>query len=136
MRLPSIIAKASVNGSGMQFDEVRRDQIAADFRNALTADMEEEARAELVYEIHRTVMSNYALYGAVMQELGSRFKNAIREYLTIRARKPTDEQNFIPDWFRDRPATNNLGRVSISVNARRNDQLEDRNRRTQTDSKQ
>ena len=91
MRVPKIIAAAS-NGTG-GIDEAKRDEIAARFREAFEADVEEEVRAEMIYELNRSMWGRRALYIAVGNVLGTRYKNAIREYVRLH------EQRRVPRLY-------------------------------------
>lgn len=52
------------------------------FRDALDADVDESAKAELVYKVHLDICNNEPVYIAVADALGSKLKRAIREYVT------------------------------------------------------
>jgi hypothetical protein len=81
MRVPQIIAKATGWSGGV--DEVKRDAIVKRFREAFEADVDEDTRADMVYEINRSMWGNPSMYAAVGRELGSRHKNAIRVYVQM-----------------------------------------------------
>lgn len=78
---PSIIATSGRGTGGL--DEVRRDEIVAKFRKAFEADVDEERRADMIYEINRSMWGNPAMYASVGRELGTRYKNAIRKYVQM-----------------------------------------------------
>jgi ATP-dependent helicase YprA (DUF1998 family) len=79
MRIPQIIATARVRTGGL--DEVKRDLLVTRFREAFEADVDEEVRADMIYELNRSMWGQPAMYMAVGEALGSRYKNLIREYV-------------------------------------------------------
>lgn len=85
MRLPNIIATAGTSTGGV--NEVERDRIAGEFREAFEADVEEEKRAELIYELNEKMRGKHNLYIEVGKELGTRYKNAIRAYVDMHMRR-------------------------------------------------
>jgi hypothetical protein len=63
-------------------DEVKREALVREFRAALVdADVDEKARAALVYAVHRKVCTDWDLYEEVMRVLGNKLKYAIRDYI-------------------------------------------------------
>lgn len=75
------VRRDEIRGDVNDFDPDKLDLYVDKFRAALTADVEEENRADLVYEVHREVCSDYALYIAVADILGPTMKRAIKTYI-------------------------------------------------------
>lgn len=66
----------------IEFDEAERDQYLARFLAAFNADVHEEEKARLVYEVHRSLCSRYDLYIAVYDKFTWWHKNALHVYVT------------------------------------------------------
>lgn len=66
----------------IEFDEGERDRYVSRFLAAFDADVDEDEKARLVHAIHMEVRSQYDLYIAISNALGSRLKTAIRTYVT------------------------------------------------------
>lgn len=79
MRIPEIIA----TDRQPAFDEVQRDAIVEEIREALDADLFEEQIAERIYEIHLRIRAKHALYQEVWHALGSRLRNAAKQYISM-----------------------------------------------------
>jgi hypothetical protein len=77
MRLPRIVARKDAP----ELDEVKIDEFAAEFREAFTAEIDEDERALRVFQIHRRIAAQQQVYVAVGRALGSLFKNRIRKYV-------------------------------------------------------
>ena len=65
----------------IQFDEAERDRYVSRFLAAFNADVDEEEKARLVIEVHRTISNNYDLYIAVYDRLTWWHKNALHVYV-------------------------------------------------------
>jgi hypothetical protein len=65
----------------IDFDEAERDRYVSRFLAAFDADVEEDAKAQLVHEIHLEVRSNYDLYIAINNALSTRHRSALRTYV-------------------------------------------------------
>jgi hypothetical protein len=66
-----------------EFDPDRMYLYVDKFRTALSADVEEDQRADLVCKVHKEICSDYALYIAVCDNLGPSSKRAIRTYVEM-----------------------------------------------------
>lgn len=93
MRIPQIIATASRGTGGL--NEVEVEQIAAAFREAFEADVEDDVKAEMIYDLDQSMRGRYATYTAVGWALGSRYKNLIRVYVTMHKQKLTAPPSLI-----------------------------------------
>lgn len=60
---------------------MERDRIVTRFREALEADVDEDQRTEMIYELHKSMQGRQQMYLAVGDALGSRYKNAVRKYV-------------------------------------------------------
>lgn len=66
----------------IEFDEAERDHYVTRFLAAFDADVNEEEKAKLVYEVHKTICHKYDLYIAVGDALGSTLKKALHIYVS------------------------------------------------------
>lgn len=66
----------------IEFDEAERDQYVSRFLAAFNADVEEDEKARLVFEVHQTLRGQYDLYIAVYDKLTWWHKNALHVYVT------------------------------------------------------
>lgn len=65
----------------IEFDEAERDRYVSRFLAAFHADVDEQERANLVYAVHKEVCSQYDLYIAIGDKLGSTLKRALHVYV-------------------------------------------------------
>lgn len=107
-----IIAKRN---SEPEIDEVKRDELVREFRAALLdADVEEDVRAALVFEVHLKVRADWDLYEAVGKTLGSYLKNAIHSYVKDhqeRQKRKAPAYEDLPPRWRPKPFESSGGAV-------------------------
>jgi hypothetical protein len=66
----------------IEFDETERDRYVSRFLAAFDADVEEDEKARLVYAVHMEVCSQYDLYIAISDKLGSTLRRALHIYVS------------------------------------------------------
>jgi hypothetical protein len=66
----------------IEFDEAERDRYVARFLAAFNADVEEDEKARLVYEVHKSIGNQHDLYIGVYDKLTWWHKNALHVYVT------------------------------------------------------
>lgn len=82
MKVSDLVPGRRINPRGeIEYDEDEKERYVGRFRKAFDADVEEDVKAKLVYEVHLEIRSNYDLYIAVADALGSYLKRAIRTYI-------------------------------------------------------
>lgn len=82
MKVSEIIGTRVDPRGDIEFNEAERDRYVARFLAAFTADVEEDERAKLVYEVHQSIRNQHDLYIAVYDKLTWWHKNALHVYVT------------------------------------------------------
>jgi predicted nucleic acid-binding protein len=66
----------------IEFDVAERDRYVSRFLAAFNADVEDDEKARLVFEVHRSLGGKHDLYIAVHDQLTWWHKNALHVYVT------------------------------------------------------
>lgn len=66
----------------LEYDQDKCDRYVDRFLAAMNADADEIVKAEMVFNVHSEVCSDYDLYIAVNDALGARYRGALRKYVT------------------------------------------------------
>lgn len=73
--------KHDPRGETSSFNAAEKDKYVGRFLDALNADLDEDAMAKLVHDIHSEIASKSDLYIAVADELGPKHKSAIKAFV-------------------------------------------------------
>ena len=82
MKISEILGLRVDPRGDIEYDETERDRYVARFLAAFDADVEEDEKAKLVYEVHRSIMNQHDLYIAVYDKLTWWHKNALHVFVT------------------------------------------------------
>lgn len=66
----------------IEFDETERDRYVSRFLAAFNADVDEEEKARLVFDVHREISHQHDLYIAVGDKLGATLRRALHVYVS------------------------------------------------------
>jgi hypothetical protein len=82
MKIGEIIGTRVDPRGDIEFDPTERDRYVSRFLAAFQADVGEDERARLVFEIHQSLRGQYDLYISIYDKLTWWHKNALHVYVT------------------------------------------------------
>jgi hypothetical protein len=82
MKIGEIIGTRVDPRGDIEFDATERDQYLSRFLAAFNADVEDDEKARLVFEVHQKLRGQYDLYIAVYDKLTWWHKTALHTYVT------------------------------------------------------
>ena len=85
----------------INFDPIERDRFVSRFLAAFSADVDEDLRQKLVYDVHIEIRHQHDLYSAVFNVLDKGMCRAIRTYVSSEYRRLNGRLAYQdPEWFR------------------------------------